>query len=70
MNEDAKLLTLLREAMPPIADAVPSRDLWPLVMKGEDRRWQWSWLDAGLAAGVALALVVRPDWLVVLTYHL
>ena len=62
---------LLRSAVPPIgAAAAPSRDLWPLIAKRNQAGPQWSWLDVSLAIGVAIMLLLRPDWLVLLAYHL
>ena len=68
MREDTRLRSLLRSAVPPIVTTAPSRDLWPLVVKRIHGRAKWSWLDAGLAAGAAIALLMRLDWLVLLAY--
>lgn len=69
MTHDSGLAALLRSALPPVVTAGRSRDMWPFVVKRgrEDRKW--SWLDAVLAAAVAIALLIRPDLLTLLAYH-
>ena len=70
MTEDTRLMVLVRSAVPPaVVTAGPSRDLWPLVVKRGQERPKWSWLDAGLATGVAIALPIWPDVLLLLAYH-
>lgn len=70
MTDDSRLLALVRSAVPtPLVTAVPSRDLWPLVVKRSEERPKWSWLDVGLATGVAIALAIWPDVLLRLAYH-
>ena len=68
MTEDS-LPNLLRSAMPPVATAVPSRDLWPLVVQRSEDWRRWSWVDLALALGVAVALMARPELFVLLAYH-
>ena len=71
MTEDTHLVNLLRSAMPPVGEAAsPSRDLWPLVATRHQAGTTWSWLDVGLAVGVAITLLARPDWFVLVAYHL
>lgn len=65
---DERLEQLLRAAMPP-AGAL-QRDLWPAVIDRLDRRQRWSSLDLGLAAAVAVTLLMKPEWLWLLAYHL
>ena len=67
---DNRLQELLRAAMPPAGDADPRRDLWPAVAERLDRGTGWSMLDLGLAAAVAVTLLMFPEWLFVLVYHL
>ena len=43
--------------------------LWPSLLKRSEDRPSGSWLDVGLAAGVVLVFLIRPDWLVLLAYH-
>jgi hypothetical protein len=70
MNDDDRLAHLLRAALPPANAAGPSRDLWPRVASRLDARVRVSWLDLGVAAAVAAALLMRPAWLWLLAYHL
>lgn len=69
MTEETRLLALVRSAVPPVVTGVPSRDLWPSVVKRNQERPKWSWLDVGLAAGVAAVLPIWPDVLLLLAYH-
>ena len=70
MNDDDRLVHLLRAAVPPAGAAFPSRDLWPSVARGMEARLRLSWLDLGIAAVLAAALLVHPAWLWLLAYHL
>jgi hypothetical protein len=71
MSEDDRLERLLRSAVPPtIAAARPSRDLWPAIVHCRRAPVRWSWLDLGLAVVVAVALLMFPDRLWLLAYHL
>jgi hypothetical protein len=69
MTEDTRLLDLLRSAVPPVVAPAQSVDRWPSVVKRHRERFEWSWLDAGLAAVVVATLLARPDWLLLLAYH-
>lgn len=70
MSDDDRLTQLLRSAVPPAANAMPSRDLWPAVVSRSRAPVQWSWLDLSVAAVVLAALLMFPDWLWLLAYHL
>ncbi len=70
MNDDDRLVQLLKAALPPAPAAGPSRDLWPRVASAMDARLRVSWLDLVLAAAVAAALLIHPAWLWLLAYHL
>ena len=70
MTDDERLERLLRSALPPVANAGPSRDLWPLVVSRSREPMAWSWLDVGLAAVVTILLLRFPNWLWLLAYHL
>ncbi len=73
MNDD-RLKTLLQSAFPRRDVQKPSRDLWPSVVDRIQAPTAWSWLDitvaAGVAAGVAIALLTLPKALLLLAYHL
>ena len=66
---DEELGTLLRGAMRP-ADAYARREVWPEIVERLDRTPGVSIVDFGLAAAIVGALLLNPEWLLVLTYHL
>ncbi len=70
MTEDTRLLALLRSELPPVVPVRPPRDTWRRVVERNHRRGEWSWLDLAVAAAAAAFLLLRPDLLVVLAYHL
>ena len=67
---DERLGELLRAAMPPSGTDDSLRDLWPSLASRLDRGPAWSFVDVGLAAAVAITLLMFPEWLWVLAYHL
>jgi hypothetical protein len=71
---DAELAALLRSALRPVQDDIRAGDLWPRLLARTEVPPVWSWLDLGLAAGalagVLATLATRPDWIVLLAYHL
>ena len=67
---DDRLQELVRAAMPPVTDGGRARNVWPALVERLDRRTSWSLFDFGLAAAVAVALLVFPEWLWFLLYHL
>lgn len=70
MNDDERLGRLLRAAFPPPEAQEPGRDLWPLVLERSRASRGWSWMDLGLAAVMAAALLVNPRLFLMLVYHL
>ncbi len=66
---DDELILLLRSAVRPVRADAPLRDLWPTVVEGSRKRSSWPWLDIGLAAAAAIALLARRDLFLVLIYH-
>jgi hypothetical protein len=70
MTEDERFAQLLRSSLPPVVGSGPSRDLWPLVVSRSKAPVGWSWLDISMAAVVAIVLLMFPDWLWLLAYHL
>jgi hypothetical protein len=70
MMDDNELKAALRSAFPPPPDPWPSRDLWPRVVDRIQSRPAPGWIDLALAALVAMVLVIFPEWLFVLAYHL
>ncbi len=70
MTDHDHLTHLLRSALPPPAASVPSRDLWPSIARRSLARQEVSWFDLGIAAIVGIFLLIFPDWLWLLAYHL
>jgi hypothetical protein len=70
MTEREPLERLLRDALPPVAAPVSSRDLWALVLDRGRRPNPGVWMDAGIAATTAITLARFPDWIWPLTFHL
>jgi hypothetical protein len=67
---DDRLGELLRAAMPPTAEEGSHRDVWRDVVALVERGPRWTMLDFGLAAAAAIALLMYPEWLWVVAYHL
>ena len=75
MTDEERLAELLRRAMPPVrfdglTDEHPSRDLWPRVARRLQPSPRWSPLDLALAAAVAIALMLFPQALWLIAYHM
>ena len=69
MTDETRIGVLLRSALPPVVAATPSRDVWLDIVTRSEGDQTWSWLDVGLAAGVAIVLTLQPDLLMLLAYH-
>lgn len=67
---DERLKHLLRSAVRPTDDEYPRHDVWDMVAARFERAPRWSYLDVSLAAAVIVALVMFPEWLWLLAYHL
>jgi hypothetical protein len=67
---DQQLNELLRTALPPTDDGASARDVWPRLSLRLDGATEWSYVDLGLAAAAAVALLIFPEWLWLLAYHL
>ena len=70
MINDDQLSHLLRTALPAVDTTAPSRDLWPAVVQRSEARIEVSSADWSLAALVAIALLMFPEWFWFLAYHL
>jgi hypothetical protein len=70
MTDDQALRLLLRSALPPVTALESARDLWPSIVHRRRAPGHRRWLDLGLAAALALALSLFPDWIWLLVYHL
>ena len=67
---DDRLGQLLRAALPPTQDSASLRDLWPSLEQRLDEGARWSLIDVGLGIAALLALLVFPEWLLPLVYHI
>jgi len=71
---DAELTVLLRSALPPMDESAPVGDLWPRLLTRAARPSAGSRADLGVAAGLVAGLLgvlaTRPDWILLLVYHL
>jgi hypothetical protein len=70
MINDHELSQLLRTALPAADLTVPSRDLWPAVVRRSEARIEVSSADWSLMALVAIFLLMFPEWFWFLAYHL
>jgi len=72
MIDDHQLSALLRAALPPadqIDEGRPPHDLWPAVVQRASAREAVSTADVSVAAIVAIALLMFPQWFWFLAYH-
>jgi hypothetical protein len=70
MTDDERLRELLRSALAAPPGDRPSRDRWPEVVERLGRRSAWTWIDLAVAAMVATALLLFPEGIFLLSYHL
>jgi hypothetical protein len=69
MTNDDRLEDIVRASLRPMAGE-PAHDLWPRVTDRLATPPAWSWFDIGLAAVVAVVLLlVFPEGFWVLAYH-
>ena len=74
-ERDDELRRLLREAVAPVRDEGPQRDLWPAVLErvhvaASEERIPPPWYDWALAAAVVAFAVFVPASIPVLLYYL
>lgn len=72
MNEhnDEKIRELLKQSIHPTNQEL-ERDLWPQMLRRlEERSARIPWFDWALLALVALCLILLPDTIPLLLYHL
>jgi hypothetical protein len=70
VTEDERLARLLRRGFPPLPAQQLARDLWPAVAERMNARARWSGFDIGVAVAVAITVVLSPDTLWLIAYHL
>lgn len=68
MTDDV-LERLLRAAVPPMEGHDVDRDIWTRVAARFEQRPRWAWLDVGLAAVLAMLLLMFPECLSLLAHH-
>ena len=70
-QDDEKIRKLLQKAFPPVDDSGPPRDLWPVLLQRlDDQAPRVPWFDWVFAGVIAALLLVFPDVIPVLFYHL
>ena len=71
MNEhDDDIRQTLQDAFPPVNTGL-RRDLWPAMLRQLDgRKPKLAWYDWALAGLVGGVVVVFPDLILILAYHL
>jgi hypothetical protein len=70
-QDDKELQALLKQAIAPVTDAELPRDLWPEMLKKLDRQPSHvPWFDWALAALLSVALLLFPEAIPALLYHL
>ncbi len=73
-HDEDRIKQLLKQALPPMAGAEPTRDLWPAFLRRLNhesvRSLPWMWFDCALAGGLVAFLVFVPAWIPVLLYYL
>ena len=70
MNDD-QLKQLLRAALPPADDTTLARDLWPdLQRRFPVERQRVPWIDWALLAAAVAGVLLAPETLIILLYHL
>ncbi len=70
MVDDDRLRSLVRSALPRTSGGEPPRDLWPLVITRLQTPNGGSWWDVALAATTGALLLLLPDALFLIAYHL
>jgi hypothetical protein len=69
--DDERIEKILREAIPPLGRNALQRDLWPQMRQRlEVRSFTVSWFDWSLIAACLIWLVVFPEVIPALVYHL
>ena len=68
-NED-RMKQLLKQALPPVFEAEPSRDLWPELLRRLDARPAAPpWFDWALAGGLVAFAAFIPTSIPVILYY-
>jgi len=67
---DERLGEVLRGAIPAVSAVQAAPDVWDSIVSRFDRSPRPSVLDLGLAAAVVALLLMNPEWIWLLVYHL
>jgi len=69
-NQDERLRSLLRDALPPAGASAPGRDLWPRMLHRMRRPpTRVSWLDFALAGAAAAGFIAFPQLIPWVLWH-
>ncbi len=70
-HQEDRMKQLLKQALPPIGNAMPECNLWPSMLQRLDARpAPVPWFDWALAGGLAVFAVVFPASIPVFLYYL
>jgi len=70
-QDEDRIKELLKQALPPIGEAEPSRDLWPDMLRRVNAAHEVTpWFDWALAAALAGFIGFVPMSIPVLLYYL
>ena len=75
-NEEKRMKELLQQALPPVQDADPNRDLWPSILRRVNAQaiaaptFGWAWFDWALAGGLVVFAALAPSTIPVILYYL
>ena len=70
-NDEERMKQLLREALPPMAEAEPARDLWPAMLRRLDTGMDAPpWFDWALLGGLVALAAFFPASIPVFLYYL
>ena len=68
---DEQIRKMIKQAIPPIADPELRCDLWPEMLRRlAEQPARMAWLDWALLGTVAIWVLVSPEMIPILLYHL
>jgi len=70
-HDEDRMKQLLKQALPPVTEAEPARDLWPTVLRRLDAQpGATPWFDWALLGGLVVFAAFAPAAIPVLLYYL
>jgi len=70
-HDEDRIKQLLQDALPPVNDDAPPRDLWPAMLRRLDARpIAPPWFDWALAGGLVVFALASPASIPVFLYYL